>query len=340
MRIKEMGVGVIGCGYWGPNLIRNFNENPHTDIRYACDLDLESLNKIKLRYPSVITTRNYRDLLHDKDLQVIAVATPVHTHYKLASEILSAGKHLLIEKPLAASVKEAEKLVNLAQKKNLMLFVDHTFIYTGAVKKMKDFISSGELGNLFYFDSVRVNLGLFQSDVNVVWDLASHDVSIMDHIIPDQPKNVVAMGGSHTDNGIEDIAYVTVKFDGELMAHFHINWMSPVKIRRIIIGGSKKMIVFDDLDPAEKIKIYDKGIVFAKADRELIYQNIIQYRIGDMYAPRIDQTEALKVLVDHLVDCIKKKKKPITDGESGLRVVRILEAADKSLKKGGAKITL
>ena len=340
MRMKEIQVGVIGCGYWGPNLIRNFNENPHTDIRYACDLELESLNKIKLRYPSVIMTRNYRDLLHDKDLQVIAVATPVHTHYKLASEILSAGKHLLIEKPLAASVKEAEKLLNLAQKKNLMLFVDHTFIYTGAVGKMKDFISSGELGNLFYFDSVRVNLGLFQSDVNVVWDLASHDVSIMDHIIPDQPKSVVAMGGSHTDNGIEDIAYVTVKFDGELMAHFHINWMSPVKIRRIIIGGSKKMIVFDDLDPAEKIKIYDKGIVFAKADRELIYQNIIQYRIGDMYAPRIDQTEALKVLVDHLVDCIKKKKKPITDGESGLRVVRILEAADKSLKKGGIKVAL
>jgi predicted dehydrogenase len=340
MSRKDIQVGMIGCGYWGPNLIRNFNENPHTDIRYACDLDLESLNKIKLRYPSVITTRNYRDLLHDKDLQVIAVATPVHTHYKLASEILNAGKHLLIEKPLAASVKEAEKLVNLAQKKNLMLFIDHTFIYTGAVRKMKDFISSGELGNLFYFDSVRVNLGLFQSDVNVVWDLAAHDVSIMDHIIPDQPKNVVAMGGSHTDNGIEDIAYVTVKFGGDLMANFHVNWMSPVKIRKIIIGGSKKMIVFDDLDPAEKIKIYDKGIVFAKADRELIYQNIIQYRIGDMYAPKIDQTEALKVLVTHLVDCIKKKKKPITDGESGLRVVRILEAADKSLKKGGIKVAL
>lgn len=340
MSMKEIQVGVIGCGYWGPNLIRNFNENAHTDIRYACDLDLKSLKKIKGRYPSVITTRNYRDLLRDEDLQVIAVATPVHTHYKLASEILSAGKHLLIEKPLAASVKEAEKLVNLAQKKNLMLFVDHTFIYTGAVRKMKDFISSGELGNLFYFDSVRVNLGLFQPDVNVVWDLASHDVSIMDHIIPDQPKNVAAIGGSHTDNGIEDIAYVTVKFDGELMAHFHVNWMSPVKIRRIIMGGSKKMIVFDDLDPAEKIKIYDKGIIFAKADRELIYQNIVQYRIGDMYAPKIDQTEALKVLVDHLVDCIIKKKKPITDGESGLRVVRILEAADKSLKKGGIKVTV
>jgi predicted dehydrogenase len=338
--MKEIRVGVIGCGYWGPNLIRNFNENVHTDIRYACDLDLKSLKKIKLRYPSVITTRNYRDLLRDNDLQVIAVATPVHTHYKLASEILSAGKHLLIEKPLAASVKEAEKLVNLAQKKNLILFVDHTFIYTGAVGKMKDFISSGELGNLFYFDSVRVNLGLFQSDVNVVWDLAPHDISIMDYIISDRPKSVVAIGASHTDNGIEDIAYVTVKFDDQFMAHFHVNWMSPVKIRRIIMGGSKKMMVFDDLDPAEKIKIYDKGILFTKNDKELMYQNIIQYRIGDMYAPKIDQTEALKVLIDHLADCIIKKKKPITDGESGLRVVRILEAADKSIKKGGAKITL
>ena len=338
--MKNIKVGVIGCGYWGPNLIRNFNENAYTDIQYACDLDLKSLEKIKLRYPSVITTRHYHDLLRDKDLQVIAVATPVHTHYKLASEILNAGKHLLVEKPLAASVKEAEKLVNLAEKKNLMLFVDHTFIYTGAVRKMKDFISSGELGNLFYFDSVRVNLGLFQSDVNVVWDLAAHDVSIMDYIVSDQPKSVVAMGGSHTDNGIEDIAYVTVKFEGELMAHFHVNWMSPVKIRRIIMGGSKKMIVFDDLDPAEKIKIYDKGITFTKTDKELMYQNIVQYRIGDMHAPKIDQTEASKVLVDHLVDCIIKKKKPITDGESGLRVVRILEAADKSIKKGGVKVTL
>jgi predicted dehydrogenase len=205
---------------------------------------------------------------------------------------------------------------------------------------MKDFISSGALGDLFYFDSVRVNLGLFQPDVNVVWDLASHDLSIMDYLISDRPKSVVAIGASHTDNGIEDIAYVTVNFDGGLMAHFHVNWMSPVKIRRIIMGGSKKMIVFDDLDPAEKIKIYDKGILFEKAEKKVIYQNIIQYRIGDMYAPKIDQTEALKVLVDHLADCIMKQKKPVTDGQSGLRVVRILEAANKSIKKGGMKVRL
>jgi predicted dehydrogenase len=205
---------------------------------------------------------------------------------------------------------------------------------------MKDFIASGSLGHIFYFDSERVNLGLFQPDVNVVWDLACHDLSIMDYIIPHRPKSVVGIGTSHTDNGIEDIAYVTVNFEGGLMAHFHVNWMSPVKIRRIIIGGSRKMIVFDDLDPAEKIKIFDKGIQLTKADKKIYYQNIIQYRIGDMYAPRIDQTEALKVLVDHVADCIMNGKKPVTDGESGLRVVKILEAADKSIKKGGLKIAL
>jgi predicted dehydrogenase len=338
--MKEIKVGVIGCGYWGPNLIRNFNENYQTDLRYACDLDDQRLERIKVRYPAVTVTKNYKDLLRDKDLHVVAIATPVYTHYRFAKEALEAGKHLLIEKPMTSNSKEAGTLVNLAEKKNLMIFVDHTFIYTGAVKKMKEPISSKNLGDIYYFDSVRVNLGLFQPDINVVWDLAPHDISIMDYLIPGKPKSVVAIGGSHTGNNIEDIAYVTVVYSTELMAHFHINWMSPVKIRRIIIGGSKKMIVFDDLDPSEKIKIYDKGILLAKTDKKVFYQNIIQYRIGDMYAPKIDQTEALKVLIDHIVDCIIKKKKPVTDGESGLRVVRILEAADKSIKKGGAKITL
>ena len=338
--MKDIKVGVIGCGYWGPNLIRNFNENYQTDLRYACDLDDQRLERIKVRYPAVTVTKNYKDLLRDKDLHVVAIATPVYTHYRFAKEALEAGKHLLIEKPMTSNSKEAGKLVNLAEKKNLMIFVDHTFIYTGAVKKMKEVISSKNLGDIYYFDSVRVNLGLFQPDINVVWDLAPHDISIMDYLIPGKPKSVVAIGGSHTGNNIEDIAYVTVVYSSELMAHFHINWMSPVKIRRIIIGGSKKMIVFDDLDPSEKIKIYDKGILLAKTDKKVFYQNIIQYRIGDMYAPKIDQTEALKVLIDHMADCIIKKKKPVTDGESGLRVVRILEAADKSLKKGGAKVTL
>lgn len=338
--MKNIKVGVIGCGYWGPNLIRNFNENYHTELRYACDLEDERLERIALRYPAVTTTKNYKDLLRDKEVQVIAIATPVHTHYNLAREALEAGKHVLIEKPLTPSVKEAEKLVALSKKKNLILFTDHTFIYTGAVKKMKEFMSSGEIGDVYYFDSVRVNLGLFQQDINVIWDLAPHDISIMDHLIPEKPRSVVAVGSSHAGSGIEDIAYVTVRFAGDLIAHFHLNWLSPVKIRKIIVGGSRKMIVFDDLDPAEKIKIYDKGIILAHTDKKQIYQNIIQYRIGDMYAPKIDHTEALKGMVDHLAHCITNNLNPITDGESGLRVVRILEAADKSIKKGGSTVLL
>ena len=338
--MKTIKVGVIGCGYWGPNLIRNFNENYNTDIIYACDLDIKRLERIKLRYPTVTATTNYKDLLRDENLQVVAIATPVHTHYKLIKEVFDAGKHVLIEKPLASKVKEAEKLVELADKKNLILFVDHTFIYTGAVKKIKEVIFSGGIGDICYFDSVRVNLGLFQSDINVIWDLAPHDISIMDYLITEKPKNVVATGASHTHSGIEDIAYVSVNFKNNLIAHFHLNWMSPVKIRRIILGGNKKMIVFDDLDPADKVKIYDKGITLAKTNKKVVYQNIIQYRVGDMYAPNIDNTEALKIMVDHLADCLLNKKTPITDGESGLRVVRILEAAEKSMKKGGIKISL
>ena len=338
--MKNIKVGVIGCGYWGPNLIRNFNENYNTDIIYACDLDIKRLERIKLRYPTVTATTNYKDLLRDKNLQVVAIATPVRTHYKLIKEALSAGKHVLIEKPLTSKVKEAEELVELANKKNLILFVDHTFIYTGAVKKIKEIMSSVGIGDICYFDSVRVNLGLFQSDINVIWDLAPHDVAIMDYLITEKPKNVVATGASHTHSGIEDIAYVSVNFKNNLIAHFHLNWMSPVKIRRIILGGNKKMIVFDDLDPADKVKIYDKGITLAKTNKKVVYQNIIQYRVGDMYAPNIDNTEALKIMVDHLADCLLNKKTPITDGESGLRVVRILEAAEKSMKKGGIKVNL
>ncbi len=338
--MKDIKVGVIGCGYWGPNLIRNFNENYNTDIIYACDLDIKRLERIKLRYPTVTATTNYKDLLRDKNLQAVAIATPVRTHYKLIKEVFDAGKHVLIEKPLASKVKEAEELVELANKKNLILFVDHTFIYTGAVKKIKEVIFSGGIGDICYFDSVRVNLGLFQSDINVIWDLAPHDISIMDYLITEKPKNVVATGASHTHSGIEDIAYVSVNFKNNLIAHFHLNWMSPVKIRRIILGGNKKMIVFDDLDPADKVKIYDKGITLAKTNKKVVYQNIIQYRVGDMYAPNIDNTEALKIMVDHLADCLLNKKTPITDGWSGLRVVRILEAAEKSMKKGGIKISL
>jgi predicted dehydrogenase len=338
--VKSIKVGVIGCGYWGPNLIRNFNENYHTDLRYACDLNLDRLERIKLRYPHVQTTNDYKELLRDKSIDAIAVATPVFTHYPLVRDALDAGKHVLVEKPLASTVKEAEKLVFLAQKKGLILLVDHTFIYTSAIRRIKEFISAGELGEIYYFDSVRVNLGLFQHDVNVIWDLAPHDISIMDFIIKEKALDVAATGAVHTPGGMEDVAYVTVRFNGGLIAHFHVNWMSPVKIRRIIIGGSKKMVVFDDLDPAEKIKIYDKGIELANGNKKSVYQSMVQYRIGDMYAPAISNIEALKVEIEHFADCIKKRENPVTDGEAGLRVVKLLEAADKSLKRGGTKIRL
>lgn len=338
--MKEIKLGVIGCGYWGPNLIRNFNDNYHTDVQYACDLNKERLQRIKIKYPHIKTTTDYRELLKNGNIHAIAIATPVLTHYKFAKESLEAGKHVLVEKPLAASVKEAEKLVNLALKKGLILFVDHTFIYTGAIKRIKKFVSSGDLGDMYYFDSVRVNLGLFQNDTNVIWDLAPHDFSIMDFLLKEKPVSVSASGSSHAIGGMQDMAYITIRFSGSMIAHFHVNWMSPVKIRRIILGGNKKMLLYDDMDPAEKIKIYDKGIELSKANRKSVYQSLIQYRIGDMFAPVVDSSEALQVEVAHFADCIRNNTKPLTDGESGLRIVRLLEAADRSLKKDGLKVRI
>lgn len=338
--MKDIKVGVIGCGYWGPNLIRNFSQNYHTDLRFACDLNEDRLERIRVRYPHARTTTDYKEILSDKSIDAVAVATPVFTHYKLVKEALDAGKHVLVEKPITPTVREAERLVSLARKKGLVLAVDHTFIYTGAIRRIKEFVSAGELGDVYYFDSVRVNLGLFQHDVNVIWDLAPHDVSIMDFIVDEEALNVVATGAVHTASGMEDMAYVTVRFSGGLIAHFHVNWMSPVKIRKIIIGGSRKMVVFDDLDPAEKVKIYDKGIELSDDNRTSVYQSLVQYRIGDMYAPAISNKEALNVEVEHFADCIRNGKKPVADGEAGLRVVRVLEAANKSLKKGGVKVRL
>ncbi|MDA8082859.1 MAG: Gfo/Idh/MocA family oxidoreductase [Nitrospiraceae bacterium] len=338
--MKEIKVGVIGCGYWGPNLIRNLNENHHTSLTHVCDLDRERAARIKLRYPHVISITDYRDLLKDSTLDAVAVATPVSTHYRLVREALEAGKHVLVEKPFTSSTREAERLVALARKKGLVLLVDHTFIYTGAVRDIKTRVVTGELGDLFYFDSVRVNLGLFQRDVNVVWDLAPHDLSIMDYLVGEDPVSVAATGTAHTPGGFEDVAYMTLKFKGSLIAHFHVNWMSPVKIRKIILGGSRKMLVFDDLDPGEKVKIYDKGISVSKPSRNSIYQSLVQYRIGDMYAPAISNIEALKGEIEHFAECIMNGATPLTDGEAGLRVVRILEAANRSLKKDGAKVRL
>ncbi len=333
-----MKIAIVGLGYWGPNLIRNFLSVEHIDTVIGCDKDRTRLDKIKRRFPEIETTDSYDDILRRDDVEMVAIATPVSSHYPLAKKALDAGKHCFIEKPMTGTVEEAEDLIECAEKRGLKLMVDHTFIYTGAVRKMKELITAGTLGDLYYFDSVRVNLGLFQHDVNVVWDLAPHDLSIMDYLIDKRPVSVSAVGSCHVGNGLENIAYLTVNFDNDIIAHFHVNWLAPVKIRKTLIGGTKSMIVYDDMEMSEKVKVYDKGIEVKT--QEGIYETLVQYRMGDMSAPKLDQTEALTLEAQHFVDCVLNGKTPITDGISGLNVVRILEASEKSIKQQGRIISL
>jgi predicted dehydrogenase len=329
-------IGVIGCGYWGPNLLRNFVENDAAQLRWICDLDEARLAAMGRRYPSARTASDYRRLIDDPELDAVAVVTPVATHFQIAKEALSAGKHVLVEKPLTATAREAEELIELAARNHRTLMVDHTFVYTGAVRKMKEILTSGELGDLLYFDSVRINLGLFQRDINVLWDLAPHDLSIMDYLIERQPEGVSALGSCHIEPGIENIAYLMMLFPGDFIAHFHFNWLAPVKIRRTLIAGARKMILYDDIEPTEKVRIYDKGVTANRiGDREAAYQTLVSYRTGDVWAPKLDATEALHYVVAEFLDSIRSARKPLTDGEAGLRVVRILEAAQQSIKEGG-----
>ncbi len=333
--MKQLTVGVVGAGYWGPNLIRNFYENEQVELKYVCDLLPDKLAGIARRYPTVKTTTNYQDMLDDPALDAIVIATPVRTHFRLAQQALSANKHVLVEKPMCMSSGECQVLVDLADARRRILMVDHTFAYHGAIRRIKEVIDAGELGEILYFDSVRINLGLFQSDANVIWDLAPHDLSIMDHLLRQTPKVVHATGACHAGNGFEDIAYITLTFADNLIAHFNVSWLSPVKVRQMLIGGTKKMIAYDELTPMEKIRIYDKGISVTEPQSvQSSYVNLISYRIGDMHAPVFDLTEALKTEVAHFVDCALHGKQPMTDGRSGLRIVRILEAANASLKSG------
>lgn len=333
-----MKIAVVGLGYWGPNLVRNFQALPDVERVVGIDKDETRLVKAKQRFPDLETATALDEALRDDDVVAVALATPVSSHYPLGKKVLEAGKHLWVEKPFTAKVSEAEALIELAERKGLKIIVDHTFIYTGAVRKMKEIMDSGELGDVYYFDSVRVNLGLFQHDVNVVWDLAPHDLSIMDHLLPQRPRSVSAIGSCHVGNDLENVAYLTVLFDNNLIAHFHVNWLAPVKIRKILIGGSKSMIVFDDMETSEKVKIYDKGVEVKT--REGVYEMLVQYRTGDMRSPKLDQTEALAIATAHFLDCVKHNRRPITDGISGLNVVRILEAAEKSIKQNGKEIKL
>jgi predicted dehydrogenase len=331
-------VAVIGYGYWGPNLVRNFQEVENARIVACCDLSADRLAQAKAKYPSLEVTTDYDAMLIDPTVDAVAIATPVATHYAFARRALEHGKHVLVEKPIAASVAEAESLVEIAEKHDRTLMVNHTFIYTGAVRKMKEIVERGELGDLYYFDSVRINLGLIQRDVNVLWDLAPHDIAILDHLVKEKPVSICANGACHIGNGIENVAYLTVYFDNGLIAHFHNNWLAPVKIRTVLLGGSKKMILYDDMEASEKVKVYDRGVDVSST--EIVHRALISYRLGDMWAPKLDQTEALRLVASEFVDCIETGRCPLTDGIGGLNVVRILEAAEMSIKRRGREVKL
>ncbi|HEY3975008.1 MAG TPA: Gfo/Idh/MocA family oxidoreductase [Candidatus Sulfotelmatobacter sp.] len=334
-------IGVIGYGYWGPNLVRNCFEASGAQVACVSDLREERLARVKSRYPTIKTTADFRELIDDPSIDAVAIATPVSTHYDLALRALQAGKHVLVEKPLASNIDQVQRLIDLAQKRNRVLMVDHTFVYTGAVRKIRELVDSGGLGEIYYYDSVRVNLGLFQHDVNVLWDLAVHDLSIMDYVLPFRPCAVSATGLSHVPGSTENIAYLTLFFEGSQIAHIHANWLAPVKLRRTLIGASRKMIVYDDIEQSEKIKVYDKGITLNNhQNQEKMYQLMVGYRTGDMLAPQIDGTEALRCEIDHFLRCIERQEEPITGGAAGLRVVEILQAASQSMEQHGRPVDL
>jgi predicted dehydrogenase len=330
-------VGVIGYGYWGPNIVRNFHGLTNCKIVAICDKSPQALKHVLASYAGIECTHDVRDIFTSKDIDAVAIVTPVSTHYELARKCVENGKHVFVEKPFTATVAQAETLIELADTKKLTLMVDHTFLFTGAVRKMKELIEQKTLGTLHYYDSVRVNLGLFQHDINVLWDLAPHDLSIMDYLIATPPEAVVATGASHV-NSLEDVAYITIYFPNNTIAHIHVNWLSPVKVRTTLIGGEHKMVVWNDLEADEKVKVYDKGVSIT--NKQGVYDLLVSYRSGDMWAPKIEQTEALKVEAQHFVDCILHNQKPVNDGVAGRRVVQLLEAADRSLKKRGKIVQL
>jgi predicted dehydrogenase len=333
-----MNVGVIGYGYWGPNLVRNFSENGGCKVLAVSDLNPARLAQVQGRYPGLRTTTDADEILTDPKIDIVAIATPVHTHYALAMKALKNGKHVFVEKPITTNLEEARRLTDEAEKRNLTLMVDHTFVYHGAVQLVKRLVDSGRLGEMYYFDSVRVNLGLFQTDVDVLWDLAVHDLSILQYLVGRQPCAVAATGMAHVSGRPVDIAYLTLYYDS-FIGHIHANWLAPVKVRRTLIGGSLQMVVYDDLELTEKVKIYDKGITIAN-DQEEVYKRLISYRTGDMLAPQFDTTEALRVEVQHLLDCVDHGTRPMTDGEAGCGVVEVLEQASRSLLERGRLIEL
>ena len=335
---NQVTIGVIGAGYWGPNLIRNFSQLPDCKVKYVCDLDATRLASVKQQYPSSITTQETKDLFLDDSLDAVVIATPVSTHFNLVKEALQAGKHVLVEKPMAAAVSECEILRTLTQERKLILMVDHTFLYTGAVRKIAELVQKGELGELYYFDSERINLGLIQSDVDVLWDLAPHDISIMNHVFKGiRPVSVFAIGTRHVSTHVNEMAHLTVQFEGGIVGHIHASWLSPIKIRKLLIGGSKKMILYDDVHPFEKVKVYDKGVA---VDFKKETPMTPVYRSGDAYIPQLDDEEALLREARHFIRCVQGHEQPLVDADAGLAVVRILEASNKSLKEKGKLVEL
>lgn len=332
-----INIGIIGYGYWGPNIVRNFNGLDETKVVAVCDSNQAAMSRARKAYPQITVTRDCDDILTSPEIDAVAVITPVSTHFELAKKALENGKHVFVEKPFTATIAQAEELINVAERKKLTIMVDHTFIFTGAVRKIKQLIDEKVLGDLYYYDSVRVNLGLFQRDVNVIWDLAPHDFAVMDYLLDEEPAAVAACGKAHV-NGMEDTAYVTVHFNNNMIAHFNVNWLSPVKVRTTLIGGEKKMLVWNDLEPDEKIKIYDKGVEIRNKEAE--YRMLVNYRSGDMHAPRVEQVEALKIEAEYFVHCIKENETPINDGHAGLRVVKMLDACNVSLIKNGQAVAL
>ena len=339
--MKTYGIGVIGCGYWGPNLVRNFARNAQCRVLAVCDGRRERATRVGAEFGVPLVTTHADELIAAPGIDLVVVATPSFTHFALAKAALEAGKHVLVMKPLTTTVEHAEELIALADARGLLLAVDHTFVFTGAVRHMKRLIDAGEIGDLYYFDSVRINLGLIQTDVNVVWDLAPHDVSIMDYLLGKEPTSVAAQAAGHGGSPTENIAYLTVRYGGSLLGHVHVNWLAPAKVRRTIVGGSKRMMIYDDMEPSEKLKVYDKGVNISNdLNAENEYQYMISYRSGDMHAPNIDTREALGVEVENIVAAMAGREELASDGRAGGRVVRILEAAQRSIEQGGALVRL
>ena len=330
-------IGVIGYGYWGPNVVRNLRSLPSCEVAAVCDRSPAALQRVAETYPDLAITADPSELMLSTKIDAIAVVTPVGSHFELAKAALQNDKHVFVEKPFTSTTEQAEQLIDLAAQKNLTIMVDHTFLFTGAVRKIRELIDDGILGDLYYYDSTRVNLGLFQHDVSVIWDLAPHDLSIMDFLIQKKPEAVTATGQAHL-NGLVDVAFITVYFPHNTIAHINVNWLSPVKVRTTLIGGEKKMLVWNDLEVDEKLKIYDKGVQMNNGQG--LYELMVSYRSGDMWAPRVDQAEALRVELKYFIECVATGQPPLNDGLAGLRMVKLLEAVDRSLKERGRAVAL